>query len=311
MESQADALPQLLIIEPTGIDYETPLELSGLLQAAGYEVRLASPYQKKDQGLRMPKGALRQLLYVLYKRLTGALSSFDRILLLPGAPRLGALLPRRLVTPLSEEAPPPLLRGFALAEARQSYYPRDEEEDPPPSRSRILIALPGIDQEQAEGVTALLERVADFGDQFIAAGVQFLILPPLPEQVETVLARRSIPQDLLALRTGMDPEALYLTLRDVDALMNSGEGATFWAAALNKPVITSTSGRLTPELRSLSVYFTGVHIEEIAEKVAANQLDRESLAYVRVSPHMFAQAAVASFREERNRIEKILSVVAP
>lgn len=310
MQLQAEELPQLLILEPTGFAYSILLELRGVLSGLGYDVRFATPTESKERGLHLPAGSLRQLLYLALKRITGGLRGYERIITIPGTPALARVLPRRLLMALEEEEPAALLRGFALAEARKSYYPRDEEEDPSPTRSKILIALPGVDEEQAQRVASLLERITDFGDQFIAAGVQFLLFPPLPDVVEETVQRRSIPSELCTIRTGESPEGIYQTLRDVDALLNTGEGAVFWAAALNKPVVTSTTGRLTPELRSLSVYFTGGRIEEIAEKAAANQLDRESLSYVRVSPHMFAQAAVASFREERNRIEKILSVAA-
>lgn len=308
-QEQPEQLPRLLIIETSGHAYAPLLELKGVLQTIGYESVYATPTVDRGEGFRLPSDRGRRLLYLLYKRLTGAYNAFERVLLMPGSSALARILPGRLLLKLGEEEEPGgLLRGFALAEARKSYYPRDEEEDPSPKRSKIHIVVTGVDEEQAEGVSRLLERVADFGDQFVAAGIQFLLLGPIPKELSTLLESRSIPGELFTLRAGLSPDTYYTTVRDADALLAVGESTTFWGAALNKPVITSTAGRLTPELRSLSVYFTGIHIEEIAEKVTAGQLDRESLSYVRVSPHMFAQAAVASFREERNRIEKSLAL---
>jgi hypothetical protein len=100
----------------------------------------------------------------------------------------------------------------------------------------------------------------------------------------------------------------YREVARLDGVINVNRSAVYWAAACNKPLVTSTKARPPQEIRTLSVYYSGGRIEEIAEEVIANQMDRQSLSYVRLSPHLFVDVTEASLKERCGRVRDAMAM---
>ena len=307
---------RVLLVDFHGAYPGATLLLEGCLQQMGYEPELASPFPDSAAGIRLPSGALASALHVGFRRLTFRFAGYERVILPaehdPDATRaqnvLGRrLLPKRTTLEWRIDETSTLVGGFALGELERNRVEEEESETTKSGAKNggVVVGIPGVPPEAEEGVSALMERIGELHERFAEAAISFLLLDPVPDSLEEVITKRGLSDSLVTRYTGVGPHRYRDLLTDSDALLNTGEVTAFWGAALNRPIITSTLSRLPGELRSLSVYFGGPHIEEIAEKVLAGQMDRESLSYLRISPHIYAQATAASLREERGRLEKL------
>ncbi|MFP4427493.1 MAG: hypothetical protein ACLFPP_13645 [Spirochaetaceae bacterium] len=315
-----EAIPRVLVLDPEG---ERPGELlvtAACLRRQGYEPVIGAPQPVRSGDVLLPEALVSGTVALLSLRLRLKKVGIEQILLLSGEgrgirKRARAILPARLTRELeSEEEESVLLSGFAVGAAarmKELFGEPAEEEEPPTADQKsgtLSFGIPGIPRDEAEYLLPLFDRLADSRELFEEAGIRFLLLPPVPDIVAERVRKSGLEEKVVAVGEQRSALDYYRSVTRLDGVINASSSSIYWAAACNKPLITSTKARPPKEIRTLSVYYSGSRIEELAEKVVANQMDRESLSYVRLSPHLFVDVTEASLRERCGRIRAAMAM---
>ena len=329
-----EAVPRVLVLDPSGENHGELLMAAACLRRQQYEPILVSPFPVRDEDIRIPEKPLSGGWALFSLRLGLKKRNVEQILRLPG--KDGALckaaklfLPDKLTRELEAEKESLLLAGFAVgaaARVKQLFGPLAEEEDGASSPAGdssgsgpggatggsakgkgVTFAIPGVAEEEVEQILPFFDRVADKVALFEEAQARFLLLPPVPHALSQRIRKNGLADSVVVFGENRSALDYYRTVARSDGVMNLAMSGIYWAAACNKPIVTSTRMRPPKEVRTLSVYYSGGHIEEIAEKVIAGQMDRESLAYVRLSPHLFVDVTEASLKERCARLRGVLA----
>lgn len=329
-----EAVPRVLVLDPSGENHGETLVAAACLRRQQYEPVLVSPFPVREEDVRIPEKPLSGGLALISLRLGLKKRNVEQILRLPG--RDGAvsraaklLLPAKMTRELEEDEESLLLAGFAvgaaartkalfgsLAEEEDGASGADGESSGPGRRGDsgvsvkgkgLTLAIPGVADKEVEQILPFFDRVADKVALFEEAQARFLLLPPVPDALAQRIRKRGLAESVVIFGENRSALDYYRAVARADGVMNLAMSGIYWAAACNKPIVTSTRMRPPKEVRTLSVYYSGGHIEEIAEKVIAGQMDRESLSYVRLSPHLFVDVTEASLKGRCARLRGVLA----
>lgn len=310
LDAATGKLPRALILDPSGLRPGESIVASACLRKLRHEPLFWAPAVEGSEDLRWSGGGLSSVVPLIKARLALPKLRVQTVLSLAPQEELGLaarLLPAGVVRYQEEGERNPLVEGFAVAGAARV---RDvlggeeilEEAEAPAGRAPVTIGVPGIEDEELDAVEALFNRVADAVSLFREAAITFALLPPVPRRLADTLSKGGLDGVVTRVEEPSGAVDYFRRVRQSDALLHLTRSSVYWAAATNRPLVCSTRLRPPGELRSLSVYYSGSRIEEIAEKIAADQVDRRSLSYVRISPHIFADAGEAALREVCARI---------
>ena len=314
-----ETIPRVLLLDPEGDQPGEVLVTAACLRRHGYEPILGAPHPVRSGDVVLPDALFSGTAALLSLRLSLKKRGIEQILLLPGEgrgirKRAKAILPTRLTAELEagEEASL-LLSGFAVGAAariKELFGDLAEEEDSAEDKKngKLTFGIPGIREDEAEYLIPLFDRLADSRELFEEAGIRFLLLPPIPDSVTERVRTNSLEEKVVVFGEERSALDYYRGVARLDGVVNASRSSIYWAAACNKPLITSTKARPPKEIRTLSVYYSGSRIEELAEKVVADQMDRESLSYVRLSPHLFVDVSEASLKERCSQIRDAMSM---
>ncbi|MFP4331381.1 MAG: hypothetical protein ACLFP6_11740 [Spirochaetaceae bacterium] len=313
LQSVGTERPKAIIIDPSGTRPGESIVASACLRRMRYEPVFCAPQVDPGEDLPWPGGGLGSLIGLLRTRIALSRLEVAALLCLAPAGELGVgakLLPGRLLRFQEEGERNLLVEGFAVAGAARvrDVLPGEEEgeETAPADHGPVTIGVPGVEEGEVAAVEALFARVADTAALFREASITFALLPPVPKSVRESLVKSGLEGVVTRVEEPGSARAYYRTVLGFDALLHLTRSSVYWAAATNRPLVCSTKLRPPAELRSLSVYYSGFRVEEIAEKIVADQVDRRSLSYVRISPHIFVDAGEAALREVCTRIRGAL-----